>query len=189
MMSLPLNEQAHLDDVIQGEGELAQVASLLQSEIEAVSESVEIFKSQVATTETQGTQALALSGYLIQLVSDPEEISAADLNAAPAGTLQRTFQAELRTAADGSIHEWCSLAPIVTPGGTFADGDIGPPSLAYVPVFSGGVVEVTLIFDTDGGVTKTYAPGDQATCEVKVSGADTLLGYPVAPVTKTYDVI
>lgn len=154
----------------------------------------EIEEAYDATEFEQNTRlarledALAGSLALVILPPNPEDVVAADLNAAAAGSFTRVFTAELQTTA-GAVHEWAAFIPTLVPSEVVVDPDVGPPTIVGVPTFAAGFLTVELIFDTDAGATKTYAPGDVVTVQVKVSPTDTLLGYTVASVTKTYNVI
>ena len=116
---------------------------------------------------------------------NPETVLAADLNAAGAGSFQRISTTRLVNAA-GAVHEWAAFVPVLVPSESVADPDVGPPVVVGTPQFADGFLVVEITFDTDAGVTKTYAPGDTVSVEVKVSSTDTLLGYTIAPATKTY---
>jgi hypothetical protein len=60
-----------------------------------------------------------------------------------------------------------------------------------LPKFSNGVLRLTDVFDTDAGATKTYVNGETLTRTIHVfsNASDILLGYPVAAIVKTYNVI
>lgn len=134
----------------------------------------------------------SLSGDMLLAILglNPENVTAVDLNAAAAGTFTRQLNAKLVNAA-GAVHEWAAFAPVYVPAEVCVDPDIGPPTILPVaPTFLDGFVNCTVVFDTDGPAgLKTYAAGDSVTVQIKVSATDTLLGWTVAAVTKTYNVI
>jgi hypothetical protein len=136
------------------------------------------------------SRRFAMNGSaLIILDSAAEDVSAAALNAAAAGTFQRTFTARLETAG-GGLHEWAAFDPsVTTTKGTVADGDVAAPTVVGTPLFLGGRLTVTITFDTDAGATKTYVNGENLTAVVAIQAGDTLLGWSVPAVTKTFNVI
>lgn len=119
---------------------------------------------------------------------NPEQVLAAQLNAALAGTFTRTFTAHLITT-DGAQHTWADFAPVLLPDEAVVDPNVLPPAVQGVPEFVDGDMTVTVTFDTDAGAAKTYVPGDTVSVQLKVSVNDMLLGWAVAPVTKTYVVV
>lgn len=147
---------------------------------------------QIATLKTDvlaDTITSALNGAMsLALDSASEDIDAADLNTAAAGTLSRTFAVTLRTS-NGAPHLWAAFEPVVTPGETVADVDVTAPTVSGNPAFSAGVALVTITFDTDAGATKVYVATDEVTVQIQVSATDTLLGHSVVDVTKTYVVV
>ncbi len=122
------------------------------------------------------------------LPTGAEDVNAADFNAAPAGTLKRSFAVILQTTGSDA-HVWAGFAPVLTPSKTVVDVDVGAPTVPSGLKFDKGHLLVEVTFDTDAGVTKTYASGDSVAVQVQVKAGDTLLDWPVASVTKTYNVV
>jgi hypothetical protein len=149
-----------------------------------------IKKTAQKTDHFAACMQCGLNGDLVLAIvgAAAEDITAAALNAAAAGTLTRMFDVRLGTAT-GHAHEWAAFVPVVTPAEVVTDGDVLAPTVVGTPAFRAGIARVTVIFDTDAGATKTYAPGDLATVSVKTKADNTLLGWSVAAVTKTYNVI
>ena len=150
----------------------------------------------------------ALSGN-IKLYAEAiaADLSAAALNAAAAGTFTRDLTISLVSEmGEGEaqvryVHPW-ALLPVVISAEASADPDIAAPTVKdhddplVVPQFNSGVLSLVVIFDTDAGVTKTYAAEDELTVTVKVSATvgatpntSKLLGWDVADLTMTYTVI
>jgi len=100
-----------------------------------------------------------------------------------------TFTVSLAVPLNGNEHVWCQLVPVLTPAENCTDAQIGAPTVIGDPAYSSGVLSVTMVLDTDAGATKVYQAGDEVSCEVQVSATDTLLGFSVASVTKTYEVV
>jgi len=100
------------------------------------------------------------------------QIPAADLNAAAAGTAIHKFSISLFTPKEQLIYFIHGIEPTLTPGKTTVDADILPPTIDNTPKFVNGTAGITVIMDTDAGVTKTYTPGDEITvaCDVTVGG-------------------
>jgi hypothetical protein len=125
---------------------------------------------------------------LVELLGpNPETIFAADLNAAPTGTFTRMISTQL-VNSEGALHDWANFAPNLIPTENVADPSVLPPSIVGSPKFTGGLLTVQIVFDTDAGATKTYAPGDTLSLSIGVSATDTLLGYPISPMIRTYTV-
>lgn len=134
----------------------------------------------------------ALSGdiallFLNGTTTEDEDITAAVLNAAAAGTLKRRFRLKLSDAGKNP-HLWASFAPVLTPAEAATDADIGVPSVDS-PSFVHGKLTVTVTFDTDAGATKTYAAADSVSCDIQVAADDKWLGHSVTKITKTYNVV
>lgn len=118
------------------------------------------------------------------------DVSAAALNVAPAGTLKRTFVVALRTKISKEIHSWNCSPLVVTPVEAVADAQVAAPVVTPAnPMCCDGRVLLTVTFDTDAGATKTYVAGESLTVEVRVAADDKLLGFTVASVTKTFNVV
>jgi len=115
---------------------------------------------------------------------NPEEILASQLNAALAGTFTRVFQAHLETV-QGLLHSWANVLPSITATVLSTDPDIQQPSLPGAPAFVSGVLTVTVVFDTDAGVTKTYVAGDAVTVSILLF----VLDFAVPIATKIYNVV
>jgi hypothetical protein len=133
------------------------------------------------------------------LDSAAEDVSAALLNAAAAGTYSKEFTCTLaylnsEDAYEGP-HAWASFGPVVTPHVTADDEQIGVPVIKWAddetldPAFAYGVLNLKVIFDTDAGATKTYISGDSVTCDVQVAADNKWFGLTIAMVTKTYNVV
>lgn len=122
----------------------------------------------------------------------PVDVTAADLNAAAATDLTLEVSISLQTAL-GLIHTWSRMEPVITPGESVADADVGVPvvtwtdDLAETPRFAQGYLNLTVEFDTDAGATKTYAPGDSVSVTVDISGAPMCAN--VSNFVLTFDVI
>ena len=152
------------------------------------------------TTELN-RQGQALSGNikLYEAVGE-EEISAALLNAAAAGTFEKELLVSLVSEViDGEtthqfVHPW-ALFPVVQSAEVVADEDIVAPTVEMwdddeaTLAFANGVLHMRVIFDTDAGVTKTYAAEDEVTVTVKTASDSKLLGWPIADLVKTYTVV
>lgn len=154
------------------------------AEIISINSALFVFGVQLAA------QTAALNGDMVLSIQvpNPEIVSAADLNAAAAGTFKRTFTGALRTST-GALLDWAAFTPVLVPGEVVVDPDVGVPVITGTPKFVAGFVVVEITFDTDAGATKTYAINDTITVEVKVSATNQLLGWPVASVTKTFIVV
>lgn len=130
----------------------------------------------------------------MQLVRDSNSrnISAALLNAAAANTLRASFSVSLANF-DGAVHSWAALTPVIERAINLIVTDpvrtIAAPALVGTPKFAEGMMVVTVTFVTDAGVFKTYVVGDTVTVTVKVSAADTLLGFSVPSVVETFTVV
>jgi len=120
----------------------------------------------------------------------PQNITVTELNAALAGQCMRVLEATIESSA-GVVHSWANLTPVLssvyTPddAGTGAAATFGPGT----PVFAGGRLFFVVTFATGGDPALVYEVGDTVTAKVQVSAADALLGWPVAPVTLTYNVV
>lgn len=134
----------------------------------------------------QGLSA-ALNEDVQIVVTANEDVAAADLNAAAAGTFLLRFSAELRTSGGSTLLRFAGMEPVITPGVTAVDVDILAPTESGTAKFSNGILDVTLIVDTDAGATKTYQAGDEITCDVDLSGFILFAGVAVG--TKTFDVV
>jgi len=147
---------------------------------------------------------LGMSGDMEIQALPAEDVSAAALNAAAAGEFVVWFEARLASAG-GTRHGWFTADGDYVAAENCTDADIGAPdvykfrwidfedgSLVYDtvdPEWVNGSYYVAVVFDTDAGATKTYQIGDSVTVEVKVSAGNDIMGYTVASVTKTYNVI
>ena len=145
--------------------------------------------------------AEALSGN-IKLYAEAiaADLSAAALNAAAAGTFTRDLTVSLISEMGEEenlvryTHPW-ALLPVIISSEASADEDIDAPEVKdhddplVTPQFQSGVLALTVIFDTDAGVTKTYVAEDELTVTVKVSATNTLLGWTVPEFVMTYTVI
>jgi len=150
----------------------------------------------------------ALSGNIkLYAAAIADDISAAALNAAAAGTFTRELTVSLVSelgegeSAVRYVHPWALLPAIITAEAS-ADPDIDPPEVKdyddplATPQFQAGLLHLTVILDTDAGVTKTYVAEDEVSVTVKVSGTvggtpgtSKLLGWDVADFVMTYTVI
>jgi hypothetical protein len=140
-------------------------------------------------------QALS-ENVVLDLDSASENVSAALLNAAAAGTLQKTVHCTLSYMNDAGdqiagTHEWASFLTPVTGGNT---GCWNPdvkwiPDAASDPRLVDGEVDLLVTFATDGGSTKVYQIGDTVTVEIQVAADDKWFGLTVPAVTKTFHVI
>jgi hypothetical protein len=137
----------------------------------------------VITLAAGSTLQKALSGDMV-LECDPSVAgtSAATLNAAAAGTFTKDIVINLKDAA-GNLHKWVSLAIAAATSEVVVDADVAAPVVSDVtPDLVNGTITVTLTYDTDGGVTKTYAAGDTVTLTISAPTGG-ILGYPVANAT------
>jgi hypothetical protein len=143
---------------------------------------------------------LALSKNIFLVAEDAENISAALLNAAVAGSFTKDtiFQLASKEIIDEediyTTHPWASFAPVVD-SAIGEDKSYSKPTIEMTGdpsadiMFNQGLLSLTTIFDTDAGLTKIYTVGDVITDIVKVSIDDTLLGVTVVSVVKTYNVV
>jgi predicted phage tail protein len=145
--------------------------------------------------------AEALSGN-IKLYAEAiaANLSAAELNAAEVGTFTRDLTVSLVSEmGEGEntvryVHPW-ALLPVVISSEVAADPDIDAAIVQdhddplATPQFVSGILRLMVIFDTDAGVTKTYAAEDELTVTVKISADSKLLGWPVVDFVMTYTVI
>ena len=142
----------------------------------------------------------ALSGNLkLVLDSLAEDVSAAALNAAATGTFQKEFVCTLSYMNSEDeyqgTHEWASFEPVITAAEDVDDESISAPTVTWKddaeedPRFNLGLVRLVVTFDTDAGVTKTYAEDDAVSVDVQVSAEDKWMTYAVVKATKTYNVI
>jgi hypothetical protein len=125
----------------------------------------------------------ALSGDIV-LECDPATAgtSAAVLNAAAAGTHTQAVTVNLKDAA-GNLHKWASFAVNAATSEAVVDADVAAPTVDdATPDLVNGTVTVTLTYDTDEGVTKTYAAGDTVTLTIS-DPTDGILGWSVADAT------
>ena len=131
-----------------------------------------------------GDMALSLPG------GADEDITAAELNAAAAGTLQRLIAVQL-VDSYGDRHFCYSGTPLLTPAEAVVDADVAARSVVGTPKFDHGKCLVTITFDTDAGTTKTYAAADEVSLQIQINSTDILLGYDLAAngVTKTFTVV
>lgn len=116
----------------------------------------------------------ALSGNIELRVVGPaqEDISAARLNAAAAGTLKLPFTIAM-TNSDGDVLPWANFEITAIVGlESVADTDVGIPVIEWVddpaatPRFVNGVCDLIAKPDVDEGATKTYAVGTKSTGSV-----------------------
>jgi len=129
------------------------------------------------------TLAKAMSGdILLGCVPATAGTSAAALNAAAAGTFTKNIVINLKDAA-GALHKWASLAVAAAASEVVVDADVAAPGVSdATPDLVSGTVTVTLTYDTDANVTKTYAIGDTVTLTVSQPTGG-ILGYPIADAT------
>lgn len=166
----------------------------LRELLEQTEESAEIERAVSALQPTldyyercfQSCRAMASGDAVISTGTD-EDVSAAALNAAAAGTFKRDISITVLTAG-GAPHLLCAVPLVLTPGHTTADGDIGDPTLPATVTLDRGVAIPELVFDTDDGATKVYQIGDTVTGKAAFP-ADLWLNFAVAFATKTFTVI
>lgn len=126
-----------------------------------------------------------------------EDVSAAELNAAEADSFTKTINIQLQSTSD-KIQKLANFQPTITPDkGTVADADVDAPTVTWTddrddegitPRFNGGLLRLTVTFDTDAGATKTYVNGEQLTVTIDVATNNILCGN-VSNFVKTYNVI
>jgi hypothetical protein len=108
--------------------------------------------------------------------------SAAALNAATVGTFTKVITINLKSAA-GALHNWATLALSAAMGETVSDADVAAPAMSdSTPNLVDGTVDITLTYDTDANVTKTYVAGETVTLTVSAPAAG-ILGYTVSDAT------
>ena len=163
----------------------ALLTQLVESAESSQAELKGIF-AQLTLLEQDLARNAALSGSMIQSSPSAEDVSAAALNAATPGTFRLEFGVDLTSLNGVLFHTWCSLVPLLTPlyagGGTAAN-----PTFEGSPSYSDGHLSVGVVFDS--GTPGMYLVGDTVTVDVQVQASNLLLGWPVAMVTKTYNVI
>jgi hypothetical protein len=185
----------------------AQVDSTKRSLREVVAGNLAALANQVQQLQTsiaqkggaQGRIGDALSGNMsLILDSEDEEVSAAALNAAVAGTFKKQFVCALSAIygeGEGQYnrtHEWASFEPVLTGGNT---GCWNPSAIKWTdnedldPAFAAGELRLTVTFLTDEGSAKIYEEDDTVTVDVQVAVDDKWLTLPVTKVTKTYNVV
>jgi hypothetical protein len=107
-------------------------------------------------------QATSLQRAIV-LKASPETAasSAAVVKAAAVGTFTKTVILTFQDA-DGNVHTWINGSPVtLTPVEVAVDAQIGVPTLDdTTPLFTDGVAQVVVTYDTDANATKTYAAGD-----------------------------
>lgn len=107
-------------------------------------------------------QATTLQRAIV-LKASPETAasSAAAVTAAEAAAFTKTVTLTFQDA-DGNVHTWINGSPVtLTPVEVATDAQIGVPTLDdTTPLFTDGVAQVVVTYDTDEGSTKTYAEGD-----------------------------
>lgn len=173
-----------LDDPI---GDNASDISKAEKQIETLVDDLYGLRNNLRTLMEgcSGNTELAILGQALA-----SNVSAVELNAAPAGTFKRTFVVALRTKITKESHAWNCSTLLVTPGEAVADAQVSAPVVTPNPAtYRGGRALLTATFDTDAGATKTYVAGESLTVEVQVAADDKLLGFTVASVTKTFNVV
>jgi hypothetical protein len=78
------------------------------------------------------------------------------------------------------------MEPVIVPTIVAVDLTIDAPTVG-TPSFNEGVLGLIAVFDTDGGVTKTYVAGDVMT--IPVAPAVLSIANGVTPAVKTYNVV
>jgi len=129
------------------------------------------------------TLAKAMSGDIVLQCSPATAgTSAAVLNAAAAGAFTKNIVINLKDAA-GALHKWASLAVAAAASEVVVDAQVAAPGVSdATPDLVNGTVTVTLTYDTDANVTKTYAAGDTVTLTISQPTGG-ILGYPIANAT------
>jgi len=139
-------------------------------------------------------QARGMSGDMTLTAQASENVDAADLNAATAGTFRKSICLKLEDT-NGTAHDWANFQPVLTASESVADGDVSAPTVkwavdeAETPLFVNGYLELIVEFDTDAGATKTYAAADSVSVDIQVAADDKHGGHAVAMVTKTFNVV
>lgn len=118
---------------------------------------------------------------VLERAKDPgETITAAELNAAPAGTVKRTIKVTMETVDSEEIHDWLSqLTPLLTTAITTV-GTAAAPTITGTPTFKNGELSVEITFDTNG-TTIVYLAAEFATLKVQTRADDKFSGWPVDP--------
>lgn len=170
------------DAILAGAGAIANYqATQLGNRTAYLKGNVDALNSNVSTLQSDATQQnKAMSGDLVLAVS-PVTLgsSAAVLNAAAAGTITHIITINIEDAG-GVLHYWSSNTLAAAVSSAIADADVLAPLIDNAsPALVAGTVDVVITYDTDAGVTKTYAVGDTVTVTVSAN----VLGYTVADVT------
>ena len=168
-------------------------------------------ESDLDTAQSQGNRSWQLLDQVSKCLSGnmylyldtlAETVSAALLNAAAAEVFTKEFTVAFaykylvgEEDAYRTYSFFSGVEPVITAGEVVVDVDVATPEVLWVddvesdPEFVYGLVNLRVVFDTDAGATKTYAPDDVVTVKVQISATDTWLSVPVAFVTKTYTVV
>ena len=130
------------------------------------------------------SEALWSGTAVLSLNSIDFTVTAASLNAAAAGTLKSSFTLSVKTLQGEKLFFLSGNVPSFTPAEAVTDAEVGVPAVTGTPELLNGVVTVEITFDTDAGVTKTYAADD----EVSVACDLTVAGIALPQVTATWTV-
>lgn len=155
-----------------------------------VMQSRKIAKLQKQAAQIRRRMEDAMNGdVVIEVIpAGPLTRTAAELNAAAAGTLKERITVRLKNA-DGLNQLWAGFALTIDLAESVVDTDVGPPTIDPTTVnLVMGTAKFDLIYDTDDGATKTYAAADSMSATIRTSAADDLLGWPVVSKTLTINV-
>ena len=174
-----------------------QRASIAQGAVSAVASDIASIRQGLNNEVQYKNAAAAFMNSDIHLtVTEDQEISAALLNAAAAGTLIKEFSATLAYGLDDALHIWASFGPVLVPSAEeVADPQVAAPTVKWkdhgddAPMFTNGAVALSVIFDTDAGVTKTYVADETCTVDVQISATDVWHGVTVTKKTITFTVV
>ena len=127
--------------------------------------------------------AKAMSGdVVLECSPSVAGTSAAALNAALAGTFTKVITINLKSAA-GALHNWATLTLSAVTSETVSDVDVSAPAMSdSTPDLVNGTVDITLTYNTDANVTKTYVAGETVTLTVSAPAAG-ILGYTISDAT------
>ena len=161
----------------------------LQASIAAVqSQRITLLQEQAAQIRRCMEDALNGNMVMALIPAGPLSRPASDFNVAVAGSLKDRVIVTFKNA-DGTNQFWSRFALTVQPAEAVADLEVGAPTIDPTTVsLKMGRAEMVVVYDTDAGATKTYAPGDSMSVVVRVAADDKLLGWTVPAQTLTINV-
>jgi len=143
--------------------------------------------ARLKKTETHNrvSEAVLSGSALLKLSKAAFTITAAELNAAAAGTCKRRFSLKVMTVQGELVYFLNGMAPTLAAVEVVVDADVGDLVVTGTPAFSHGSVLIEVTFPTDAGSTMTYAAGDTQAIECDL----TLAGTVLSQVTATWTVV